>query len=160
MIGGSGSGYYYHASDQFHQFGLSLSPVAGYFPVKNLAVGGSLTGGLTRLKLGSESFNYNSFGGGLFSRYYVPVSEKVMPFAHVGCNVLFRNGQTLSSSAPSEYNISPGIGLAYFITPNVSIEPMFNYDYRIQRNHSVGSGRFNLGFQVYLNRKKSSWPKR
>lgn len=124
---------------------IGLTPSAGYFVLRNLAVGAAL--GLDYTKEGTNKVT--SFSLGPFARYYFGTLN-VRPFADAELG--FQSTKYKSSTTSNSYNNTQyflGGGLAAFINRNVAIEALAGYKHILD-----GSGGFNLriGFQVYISR--------
>lgn len=150
MIGGNGSAFYRNMENG-HHFQTHLAPSFGYFPLKNWSVGGHVSGSFTQYRAGTMKESAFGSGLGLFSRYYVPMSEKLFLFGEIRGNA-FATLKTGSSFSSPAYSFSPGAGLSYFLTRNIAVESTINYS-KTPGSVSRGTLGLNLGFQIYLNRK-------
>jgi Outer membrane protein beta-barrel domain len=149
-------------------FNASLAPNIGYFLSQNFVVGTQLT-----LGYGSSSRqNFNpdgsvntldpllTFSAGLspFARYFFPdIGSKVYPFAEASVGLRYVN--TFFAGVTSwqiQYGGSVGVGIAFFVNPNVSIEPILRYNLNLLRagvipgNIRTNALNFGVGFQIYL----------
>jgi hypothetical protein len=168
MIGGSLSGsfetHYYKSggtttADYTHR-SLTFAPLGGFFVANNLAVGlgMSVTTEKTDYKQTSGNLSYVSSDIGPFVRYY---------FHGFFVHGEFQLGTTTSrysgSTNETQNNTSwkGGIGYAWLLNDHVAVEPLFGYGSINFKDTSSGSSykesspgiSFQLGFQVYLNRR-------
>lgn len=102
-----------------------FSPSAQYFIYDNFAVGASLIYEKT-----SGTIDNESYGIGPTLRYYLPY-KTVNPFFEVGYSYL-KNKSEMSSLTlkTTSNNYSIGCGLDFFLSRNVSIEPVIKYSWR------------------------------
>ena len=100
-------------------------PSGRYFILDNIAVGGSLT-----YEDSSGDFDIKSYGIGPNLRFYLP-NETANPFFEAGYSYLKTEFDGLAiSSNTTTHDYSIGLGLDYFISKNVSIEPIIKYSWR------------------------------
>ena len=134
-------------------YSINISPSIGYFVRDNLAVGGYLNLGVQGAKNSSTIFNYAI---GALARYYVSPGQYGIqnPLKHgrffLDGRVGF-GGQSISKGGGSTngLNLVIGPGYAYFITPNVGLEGLVQYN-GIFGNGTSSRIQIGLGFQVYL----------
>ncbi len=127
---------------------LNLSPSVGYFVVDNLAVG-------VNINYSQEKFaniTQNSLSFGPFARYYFGKHDKLKPFGQIGLGLFSGNHQVNFRNTKvkgSTYHI--GLGAAYFLTKNVALEGLFQYQ-KINLNEGLNSNTlgFRIGFQIHL----------
>jgi hypothetical protein len=128
---------------------IGITPSAGYFVARNLAVGAALGLDYTKTNIDKTT----TFGVGPFARYYFG-SLNFRPF--LDAELSFQSVKDQKGSSSNTYNSTNyflGGGLAAFINRNVAIEGLAGYSH--SSYSSLGnSGGFNLriGFQVYINR--------
>src|SRR3990170_183524 len=143
MVGG---GFRLNTSD--NNTVIALTPNAGAFIIKNLALGGNLSFSYAK----SGDTKITDFGIGPFVRYYF-TNANVRPILHGSLN--FKSSKTkitgLGSSSDTGLNFFLGGGAAVFISDQVSIDALLGYDHT-KYHDSDGSGGFamTIGFQVYL----------
>lgn len=157
MIGGNGSAFYRNMENGYY-FQTHLSPSFGYFLVKNWSVGGNVSGSFAQHRAGTAKESTIGSGLGLYSRYYIPMSEKLLLFGELRGSA-FTNQITGGSFSSPVYSISPGVGLSYFLTRNIAIESTISYS-KALGSVSRGALGLNLGFQIYLNRKSGQFRQR
>ncbi|MCU0449090.1 MAG: porin family protein [Bernardetiaceae bacterium] len=138
-------------------FGFSLSPRVGYFAFNRLAVGLSAPVSYSRSQFDASITTFSTLTANAFARYYFQ-SAKWAPFAQ---GELGYSRRRINMSGPpfggaldadSQVNYSLGLGLAYFVAPQVAIEGILNYG--SNRNFS-GDGNqldFQVGLMLYLGR--------
>ena len=149
MVGGN---FALNTSDNNTQ--IAFTPNAGYFVVNNLAVGGNFS--LSYQKSGNNK--YTTFQGGPFARYYFTTeTQTVRPIVHGSFNYISTknkiNNNISSTNTGTNYFI--GGGAAAFISNNVSIDALLGYDHTKYKNFDGSGGfAFNIGFQVYINKKQ------
>lgn len=140
------------------KFGFDLNPKLGYFVDDNIAVGGMLNIGIESSK-GYFDFEY---GIGAFGRYYVSDPRTILLkharfFAEAGVGINGYNTRTETvagtvSTSTNGLGISAGPGVAYFLSPNISLEALLKYDLAVGFGNSTTNNKFsvNVGFQIYL----------
>lgn len=127
---------------------LNLSPSVGYFISDNLAVGVNLSYSQQKL----SSLTQSSFSFGPFARYYYGKQEHLKPFGQVGVGLFSENFEANAINTKikgSTYHI--GLGVAYFLSENVALEGLFQYQ-KINLNEGSNSNTLGLriGFQIHL----------
>ena len=127
---------------------LNISPTVGYFVGDNLAVGVNLN--YSQEKFASITQSLFSFGP--FARYYFGEHDKLKPFGQIGLGLFSGNHQVNFNNTKitgSSYHI--GLGTAYFLTKNVALEGMLQYQ---KTNPKEGSNSnilaLKIGFQIHL----------
>ena len=103
-----------------------FSPSGRYFIFDNIAMGVSLV----YRKSSNDTADSDSYGIGPSLRYYLP--EKTMnPFFEVAYSYSKNKSEIFEYTLKSTSNdYSIGCGLDYFLSRNVSIEPMIRYSWR------------------------------
>lgn len=142
---------------------VNLSPKAGYFVTDKLAVGIEVDYGTTKSTNyagSSDIYNKsNSFGGGLFGRYYfwTPGQRfKVYGEADLDyANSFSESGNgtvTVKSDKVNTFGINAGIGANFFLTPKIAIGYQFAnvIGYSTSKVNKSGSKATN-NFQLSLN---------
>lgn len=137
-------------------FDMSITPKVAYFIKDGLALGGYVNFGLSTAKDQGTSTTY---GIGALGRYFVEDKKvRKMEFSKrsrffVEANAGF-GGRNYSGAGGSTNGLDLGVGpgIAYFITPNVSLEALLKYNLTVGFGSATTSNRLNLGvgFQVYL----------
>lgn len=132
---------------------FSVSPEVGVFFVPNLMTGGLLSYGHSSFKPGKENqissgeSIYNSYGGGVFARYYY--------------NYFFAEGrfelgkykseqESVSYSSESEYhNVQFGIGYSLLLGKEIAVEPKLSY--KLLTSGESGENKSNeLAFTISI----------
>jgi Outer membrane protein beta-barrel domain len=131
---------------------IALSPDAGVFVIKNLAIGGNLA--LVYAKSGDAKAT--SFGIGPFVRYYF-TNANVRPILQGSLN--FTSEKVKITGFPSTTNNGTnyflGGGAAIFISDQVSIDGLMGYYHSKFKGFEGGGGfALSIGFQVYLLRQQ------
>jgi hypothetical protein len=124
-----------------------------------------------RVNLGSSS---TSLGIGPFVRYYIKIGPKIYVFVHGSASIMETwNTYPGGAGTPTTRTISSqwdfGPGLSVMVTKSVAIELSLYYQGMYHRTNQFENGTllgnpgspyvdngmvFNVGFQVYLERKK------
>ncbi|MDR1516882.1 MAG: hypothetical protein LBS52_02075 [Dysgonamonadaceae bacterium] len=131
---------------------ILLTPKVGYFIQDNVAVGGQVKLGASKVKNVKAIYEY---GVGAFGRYYLGPGEQGVDnflqhgrwFLEAGAGIGGATGGDLM------FNLNFGPGYAYFLTDAIALEASLLYD------GNLGSGSrngllLNLGFQIHLPCKK------
>lgn len=134
---------------------FDIHPQVGYFVMDHLALG-------TRLGFGHSFHRMNGFtqsrttslSGGVFARYYVPLSERIkLPIEVEGGIGYARNRSATAEGDFTSAYAGASTGLALFLNKHVSIDLMVGYRRSQPLNvPSPGSGRLvgNIGFNIFL----------
>ena len=145
MVGAQAANISYNTNAEV--LNLNLTPQAGYFVSDNFAVGASLA--LNVLSVPGAGGANTTWSIGPFARAYFAGTEKSKFFAQANAG--------LGDIGTTVYNLGAGVGYTYFFTKNVGLETGLGYDYM---NATSGGGTgisnlgLNLGFQIYLGKKK------
>jgi outer membrane protein W len=144
-------------------YGLNFSPAAGYFFADNLAVGMSLGIGFNGYKSGDSDTEWsNSFSLSPFFRYYVPLTDKVKPYAEARYSYFSSSSSFNSDERSNSNSVGGSIGTAFFISSKTSLDLFLNYNYLFSRDEVSFSGfpvdvkyntsvlSFNVGFTFFL----------
>jgi outer membrane protein len=148
---------------------FDLSPSYGYFIISNLAIGASLD-----FSTASSSYNWgsgprksksNSYGVGPFVRYYLPINEKLYGVGSVSYSREWSKDEAWSTTTPQNknttkegyYNLGIGAGIAYFLTPNISLDVMLVYSKDQFKNREADDYTYRTsgialaaGFNIFL----------
>jgi hypothetical protein len=191
MAGGSVGGRAY-TDDNVSSFSVGIAPQAGYFIAPDLVLGlgvgfgylGNRQTGLIFSFPSSETGTWTNNVGSIrltpFVRYYflsLAPTTKLFAQANIGAGVSFLDQRQETSTSrtintSTNINIQPmlTIGCAFFVTPNVSIEPSISYERTFvwsggstdvsgrspvrlditPATRSTGSLQYGVGFQVYF----------
>jgi hypothetical protein len=112
--------------------GFYINPAIGKAVKENLVVGISVGYSHSKNKTGSTTnSNFNSYGGGVFIRKYIPVISNLYLFGDARLNVSrgIEKGYSSSGNIKNKYwniAISATPGIAYAVTPNIQIESGVN----------------------------------
>lgn len=125
---------------------IGLTPNAGLFIIRNLAVGGNI--GFSYSKFGSNKTT--DFRVGPFVRYYFTQAD-VRPIVHGAFNYLNSRIKNITSNTDKGINFFVGAGAAIFLNDQVSLDALLGYDHNKLKGFD-GNGGFamTIGFQVYL----------
>jgi len=148
---------------------LTLRPTIGYFFVKNFMTGAQISYNHTWSP--DHDYKANSYGAGPVIRYYIPFGKfAVFPEAAA----MFSKDHAMSYfevpdyGGPTRYKLvsdtkmysyRAGVGITWFVSPNVGIEAIIAYNrtkssLNIEENTTKTSDLyFNLGLQFYLPKK-------
>jgi opacity protein-like surface antigen len=127
---------------------FSVSPSAGYFVSRRIAVGLKLT---YRNALQSA---FQTASSNVFTRYYFG-QHRVAPFAELGygfgrSRYKYTMGPTDETTFINTSTFDGGIGLNYFVSKNVALEGVFRYNRDLKND--LGSYNFNVGLQFFFGR--------
>jgi outer membrane protein len=147
-------------------FGFSLSPRVGYFVINRLAVGIVSSVGYSSSQRdigagGSFTSSVNTLAASAFARYYLQ-SGRLVPFVqgefgYTRFSITSRSPQfaTTMSSSEDQGTYAIGVGLAYFVSPQVAIEGTVDYAARAfiptSANHLLD---FRVGLMMYFGKGK------
>jgi hypothetical protein len=141
MVGGS-----FRLNTGENNTSIGLTPNAGVFIIRNLAVGGNI--GFDYSKLGSNKTT--DFRIGPFARYYF-TQANVRPIVHGSFNYVNRQIKNITSNTEKGINFFLGAGAAIFLNEQVSLDALLGYNHTKLKDFN-GNGGFamTIGFQVYL----------
>jgi len=137
-------------------YNIGLQPKAAYFIKDNVAVGGYVDLGISKVTNGSPTdFTY---GVGALGRYFLSPGEKgVDNLLHHGRwflegNVGIGGRSVENGDSTTGLDFGAGPGYSYFITPNIGIEGLVKYKGRAGfGSEGLNSNiTFNVGFSIYL----------
>ncbi|SHM04815.1 hypothetical protein SAMN05444266_106187 [Chitinophaga jiangningensis] len=136
-------------------FQFNLNPKVGWFIKDGLAVGGYVDFGLRTQKDNGSDVSY---GIGAFARYYIEdknvrkleFSKRTRFFLEANAGLAGLNPANGASTNGLNLGLSPG--LSYFITPNIGLDAMLNWDITVGGGNSTTANRLgiSLGFQIFL----------
>ncbi|WKS95972.1 hypothetical protein [Riemerella columbina] len=149
MVGG-------HVADMrfTNGFELNLQPQAGYFIKDNWAVGAKV--GLDILSPKGTSDTQTNWSITPFTRYYFGDNQidGLLKNGRFFAEGLVGFGGINSSEGASTNGVQLGIGAgySYFISRNVALEGMLNFDTVTGGGNTLGNGNlgFSFGFQIFL----------
>ncbi|MBV1924136.1 MAG: autotransporter outer membrane beta-barrel domain-containing protein [Flavobacteriaceae bacterium] len=140
-------------------FSMGLSPKAAYFVIDRLAIGLEASVGFTDFEhTNSEGTKYSSNSRhiliGPFMRYYL--SNGLFGQASLGFGTTKSKQDDFEDNKSDSFRSQIGIGYAFFIGPQVSIEPLVSYHFNktthdISNRESTSNGfRLGAGFTIYI----------
>ncbi len=138
-------------------FNVIIDPKAAWFIKDNLAVGAYLNFELATAKGAGTS---TSYGVGALARYYVSkrdadIQKGLRLFVEGTAGI---EGTNAAHGGGSTNGLGLGIGpgIAYFVSPNVSLEALVKVDGIVGFGSDVSTADivFGIGFQIYLPGKK------
>ncbi|WP_127124456.1 outer membrane beta-barrel protein [Pseudoflavitalea rhizosphaerae] len=141
-------------------FNLSIHPKVAWFIQDNIAVGGMVDLGLSTRK----GYTAISYGVSALGRYYIsdPKTQLLKQsrfFLEGNVGISGQNTKVDGSDNVSTNGLGIGFGpgIAYFITPNISLEGLLKYNLTVGFGNSTTNNQiaFGLGFQIYLPTKKA-----
>ncbi|MDP9961133.1 hypothetical protein [Chryseobacterium lathyri] len=137
-------------------YSIAIQPKGAYFIDDNVAVGGYVNLGISKVTNGSPTrFDY-AVGG--LGRYYLSPGEKGVDNLLNHGRWFFEGNVGIGGSSVENGNSTTGLdfgvgpGYSYFITPNIGLEGLVKY----QGQTGFGSEglnsniTFNVGFSIYL----------
>ncbi|WEK68236.1 MAG: hypothetical protein P0Y62_10175 [Candidatus Chryseobacterium colombiense] len=137
-------------------YNISIQPKGAYFIEDNVAVGGYVNLGISKVTNGSPTrFDY-AVGG--LGRYYLSPGEKGVDNLLNHGRWFFEGNVGIGGSSVESGNSTTGLdfgvgpGYSYFITPNIGLEGLVKY----QGQAGFGSEglnsniTFNVGFSIYI----------
>lgn len=146
-VGVSIGSFSYQSAETGHSFSGSLSPSVGRFIAPNLLLGVGVPLSLTSSKFTypQNSINNRSVTIGLspFVRYYLGASA-LKPYIGTAVGYSYsdyRNETALSVSTNKGtiLQVSPSVGLAYFINRTVSVDAQVSYNWASFKSKSTSS---------------------
>lgn len=137
-------------------YSIGLQPKAAYFVKDNVAVGGYVNLGISKVTNGSPTrFDY---GVGALGRYFLSPGEKGVDNLLNHGRWFFEGNLGVGGSSVENGNSTTGLdfgvgpGYSYFITPNIGVEGLVKYQGQSGfGNEGLNSNiTFNVGFSIYL----------
>ena len=137
-------------------YSIGLQPKAAYFIKDNVAVGGYVNVGISKVTNGSPTrFDY---GVGALGRYFLSPGEKGVDNLLNHGRWFFEGNLGVGGSSVESGNSTTGLdfgvgpGYSYFITTNIGIEGLVKYQGQSGfGNEGLNSNiSFNVGFSIYL----------
>lgn len=103
--------------------GFEIAPKAGFFVTNNIAVGGKLGYGSSKVEVDGVAgeFKVNDFTVGAFGRYYFTPGNQFSLFGDLGVDYKSTDYDTMELKR-SGVNVGLGLGVNYFVSSNFSIE--------------------------------------
>lgn len=169
QVGAQVGDFSYRKTSVSNEFTGSITPSVGYFVANNLLLGTGVPLSLTTFRMDATKSTYKGIGLAPFVRYYVG-SARLKPYVGVSYsyNQINRNYSSVSSSGSSTQRtsiLSPGLGLAYFVTKNVGLHAGLNYNFQQLSNEGSNTSpnsqplsfssdsktlSLNIGFQLFF----------
>ncbi len=137
-------------------YSIGLQPKAAYFVKDNVAIGGYVNLGISKVTNGSPTrFDY---GVGALGRYFLSPGEKGVDNLLNHGRWFFEGNLGVGGSSVENGNSTTGLdfgvgpGYSYFITPNIGVEGLVKYQGQSGfGNEGLNSNiTFNVGFSIYL----------
>jgi len=137
-------------------YSIALQPKAAYFIQDNVAVGGYVNLGISKVTNGSPTrFDY---GVGALGRYYLSPGEKGVDNLLNHGRWFFEGNLGVGGSSVDGGNSTTGLdfgvgpGYSYFITPNIGLEGLVKYQGQSGfGNEGLNSNiTFNVGLSIFL----------
>lgn len=168
MVGGSADMWWQGTGDKkrnqdVRRFLLNIAPSFGYFVIKNLAIGGRYSFGISTVR--SYNFNKNRYEAvstftsviGPLAKYYIgkkALKGFVSAHASYVVQTVLRRGNVTNKNG---FNTGGSVGLAYFINPHVAIETgAFLTASGFKGDLPTTRGGISIGFVVLLDTKRST----
>jgi opacity protein-like surface antigen len=143
---------------------FDLTPKAAYFIQNRIAFGGELTYSASSSKLeGSDPTSTTNWYVGPFARYYYKTVSWFVPFGEAGLgygNELYKWTDFSGASVKTKHNVyyaRLGVGAAFFLADNFSLEGMLMYQWKKAKNpegggsHTTSGVMLGFGFVFYFN---------
>lgn len=137
-------------------YNIAIQPKAAYFIEDNVAVGGYVNLGVSKVTNGSPTrFDY-AVGG--LGRYYLSPGEKGVDNLLNHGRWFFEGNLGVGGSSVENGNSTSGLdfgvgpGYSYFITPNIGVEGLVKYVGQAGfGNEGLNSNiTFNIGFSIFI----------
>ena len=137
-------------------YSIALQPKGAYFVEDNVAVGGYVNLGISKVTNGSPTrFDY---GVGALGRYFLSPGEQGVDNLLNHGRWFFEGNIGIGGSSVENGNSTTGLdfgvgpGYSYFITPNIGLEGLVKYQGQAGfGNEGLNSNiSFNVGFSIYL----------
>ncbi len=142
---------------------ININPRAAYFAYNGIAVGADVNYDLLRFKTeGGDPYTSTNFLIGPFGRYYYKAVGPVRPFGEVkfGGGTSATRYYINAAKNTSRHNIlyaGAGVGAAFFLADNFSLEALLGYTFDHQKNPETDEKQnshgiaLSFGFAFYFN---------
>ena len=135
-----------------NNFSFNITPEAAWFVQDNIAIGGYLNFGI---QTASNSATVYDYGVGALGRYYTGSDVSILRhgrlFAQATAGI---GGVDISDGGGNTngFDFGFGPGFAYFVTPNVGLETLLEYNGVLGFGSQVYQNKLtlNFGLQIYL----------
>jgi hypothetical protein len=135
------------------QFQMNIDPKVAWFIRDNMALGAYFNLGILTAKRQGTSVTY---GVGGLARYYTSGADNINVVRHsrffIEATVGINGNNPSVGDNTNGLGIGIGPGWTYFITPNIGLEALLEYQGIVGFGSSPTSSNLNLnvGFQIYL----------
>jgi len=139
---------------------FELSPTVGYFLNDRIMLGLHVDD-YRSWRAGGPTDKRHIFSFGPIARYYIPVARTLAVFPEIAylyssdTHTFFIDTSNQTQKAKSSV-IRGGLGLAWFVTPNIGIEGLLAYQKTDSKNKDLGDQQdlyYSIGIQFYLPKK-------
>lgn len=115
--------YDMNSGDLLKTNGFTIAPKVGFFVTENIAVGGKLGFGSSKVEIDGVSgeSKVNDLTVGAFGRYYFTPSSQFSLFGDLGVDYMSTNYDSMDLKR-NGINAGLGLGMNYFVSSNFSIE--------------------------------------
>lgn len=145
MIGGT-AGFSSSKTGDYTVTDINFSPMAGFFIMDQLAIGGGINFGV----LNYESTSVTSVGVQPMVRYYFNGSGKARFFGQA--NFEYASVKVEESDAQSGIGFGAGVGIDYFLNDHVAIEGILGYNsFKVQdADDATGTFGLQIGIAAFI----------
>jgi len=147
-------------SSKANTFGITASPIAGYYIMDNLAVGLALEIGASSEKTDDSKVTSTSLGIGPFARYHFDNGFFGEAGAIIGSSKQTQEagGASAAEIKLNAFGFRAGAGYSFFIGNHVALEPALYYVWQNSKpkdsiadlKTTLSTIAFNIGFTVYF----------
>jgi len=145
MIGGT-AGFTSSKTGDITETDITFSPMAGFFVMDQLAIGGGLNLGVSSIKQDGETFSATTLGIQPMVRYYFNGSGNVRFFGQG--NFQYASVKFEDQDARTATGFGVGAGVSFFLNDHVAIEGLLGYNSLKVKDASDATGTFGLQFGV------------
>lgn len=145
MIGGT-AGFSSSKTGDYTETDINLSPMAGFFIMDQLAIGGGVNFGVSSLKFDGETSSVTSVGVQPMVRYYFNGSGKARFFGQA--NFQYASVKFEEEDAQSGIGFGAGVGIDFFLNDHVAIEGLLGYNSFKVKDADDATGTFGLQIGV------------
>lgn len=145
LIGGT-AGFDYSKEGELKTTTFSLAPMAGFFVVDNLAVGGGVGLALTSTKFDGEDFNSTAIALQPMVRYYFGGSGNTRPFG--AADFRWASVKVGDNDSESGVGFGIGVGIDFFLNSRVAIEGIVGYNSFKFSESDDATGTIGINFGV------------
>lgn len=145
MIGGT-AGFSSSKTGDVTETDIVFSPMAGFFVIDQLAVGGGLGIGVSSVKQDGETFSATTLGIQPMVRYYFNGSGNMRFFGQA--NFQYASVKFEDQDAQTATGFGAGVGVSFFLNNHVAIEGLLGYNSLKVKDAEEATGTFGLQFGV------------